>query len=117
MRLDRAPLRGIPTEIVLTVQAGRGFSKSGLQTKPDPYAVVRTLPNGHGDQLQTAVRNNTSEPVWGDTHEFNIKGETEFKIEVYDKDVVGKELIGDIRQAWGSGHHLKQQQWRHGPTG
>ena len=48
--------------------------------------------------FETRTQKNTAEPVWEETHNFDTVGEKEFKIEVYDKDKVGKDdLLGEIQ--------------------
>jgi len=101
------------SRLSLTIQGGRGFTKGDLLSKPDPYVVVQTCPDGHGDVFQTSVKNNTSEPLWGETHEFDMRGETDIRMEVFDKDVIGKNLLGEIQVPFKELglQHGKGQRW------
>eukprot|EP00667_Euglena_gracilis_P004931 EG_transcript_4954 len=98
--------------ILLTVEAGRGFNKGDLLSKPDPFVTIRTLPAGTG-VFETAVVKNSSDPKWGESHEFSIKGETEFRISVFDKDPVGKQLLGEVQVPFKELglQHGKGQRW------
>ena len=85
----------------------------GIPGTPLTFPTIRTAicsPVPLGQVFKTQAQKNTAEPVWDETHEFDVVGETDFKMEVYDKDIGKDDLIGEIMVPF------KELGLQHGPN-
>jgi len=91
------PLPAFPTDTdyVVTVKAAYDVLAADLNGKSDPYAVV-VVPGGR--KYKSRVQKATLNPVWNYNVTLSfIKPDSKLKIEVYDKDAVGKDdYLGEV---------------------
>lgn len=81
--------------IFVDVISGRKIPKMDLVGLSDPFCILRLVGND-GQNQHTNTIQNTTEPVWKETHWFNVTKDDKLIVDCYDEDPVGKDFIGSF---------------------
>ncbi|CAF2599744.1 unnamed protein product [Rotaria sp. Silwood2] len=84
-----------PETLQVTIVEGRQLKTKDTFGENDAYAEVY-LDKDY--KQRTKLIKDSNNPTWNETFSFNLKkGQDELKIDVYDDDIVGRDLIGSIK--------------------
>ncbi|CAF1043274.1 unnamed protein product [Didymodactylos carnosus] len=80
-------------QLEVTIMEGRRLKDHDIVGQNDPY-IELYLDKKY--KQRTTTKNNTNDPTWNEKFVFNIhKGDDTIHFDVYDKDLVGKDSIGN----------------------
>jgi len=88
---EKEQLRLVYVDII----AGRKIPKKDFLGLSDPFCIVHVAGNDNQTQFTAAIQN-TTEPVWKETHWFNVSKDDKLIVDCYDEDPVGKDFIGSV---------------------